>query len=170
MAESGLFDGKRVELVNGEILELPPMNDAHAQAIQLTTYALLAAFSPPAATVRVQLPMRLGESRPLPDFAVVTGSPREVNRHPDSALLVIEVSDTTLEFDRTDKASLYARHSVSDYWIMNVPGRCVEVFRSPMGADNGDPRYGDVRVYSATESISPLAAPQAVIPMRDLLP
>lgn len=170
MAETGLFDGKRVELVDGEILELPPMNDPHAQAIQLATYVLLAVFPPPVVTVRVQLPMRLGESRPLPAFAVVAGTPREIVHHPETALLVIEVSDTTLEFDRTDKASLYARHALPDYWVINLPGRCLEVFRNPIGADNGDPRYGDVRVYSAAESVSPLAAPQSVIRVADLLP
>src|SRR5258708_158074 len=102
-AASGLFDGQRVELIDGDILEMSPMNDPHAQAIQLMTYALMEVFPPTRATVRVQCPMRLGESRPFPDFAVVEGTPREVVSHPTSALLVIEVNDTTLHFDRNEK-------------------------------------------------------------------
>lgn len=170
MSESGWFDGQRVELVNGEILNLPPMNDPHAQAVRLANYVLLQVFPPAVATISVQCPMRLGESRPLPDLVVVSGTPREVVRHPETALLVVEVSDTTLEFDRTEKAQLYAAHGLPDYWIVNLPGRCVEVHRNPVGADAGDPRYGEVRVVSAAESLSPLAAPQAVIRVTDLLP
>src|SRR5258708_5800125 len=75
VTETGVFDGRRLELINGDLLEMPPMNDPHAQAVQLGTYALMQLFPPPSTTVRVQLPMRLGESRPLPDFVIVLGTP-----------------------------------------------------------------------------------------------
>lgn len=166
---SGLFDGQSLELVDGQLLEVPPMNDPHAQAIQLANYALLNVFPPAGWTIRVQCPMRLGESRPLLDFVVVPGI-RQVVQHPATGSLIIEVSDTTLEFDRTRKGPLYARHELTDYWIINLNGRCVEVYRSPIGAESDDPRYGETRVYDDTAEISPLAAPRAMIRVADLLP
>ncbi|MDB5355641.1 MAG: Uma2 family endonuclease [Phycisphaerales bacterium] len=169
-SERGTFDGRRVEVVDGDLLELPPMNDPHAQSIQLITSALSAIFPPTQFTLRVQCPMRLGESRPLPDFVVVAGTPRQIVQHPTTALLVIEVSDTTLDFDRIDKARLYAAHGIPDYWIINLRGKCVEVRRNPFGAEVGDPQYGEVRVYSTSQALSPLAAPQAVLKVSDLLP
>jgi Uma2 family endonuclease len=168
LSERGDFDGLRVELIDGEILELPPMNNPHAQAVRLADYALRPIFLPPVATISIQCPMRLGEYRPLPDIAVVPGTPRQLSRHPETALLVIEVSDTTLEFDR-EKAKIYARHGLPDYWIINLSGRCVEVHRSPISA-GPDPRYGDIRVCSETESVTPVAAPQSPIAVADLLP
>jgi len=169
-AASGIFDGQRVELIDGDILEMSPMNDPHAQAIQLMTYALMDVFPPTRAIVRVQCPMRLGESRPFPDFAVVEGTPRTVVSHPTSALLVIEVSDTTLDFDRNEKATLYATHALAEYWIVNLNGRCIEVRRNPIGKDVGDPRYGELRVYQATDRVTPLAAPGAALLVSELLP
>ena len=83
--ELGLFKNQRVELIDGEILEMPPMNDPHAQTIRLATYALMTIFRSTNATISVQCPMRLGDSRPLPDLVVVSGTPREVIRHPETA-------------------------------------------------------------------------------------
>lgn len=168
--EMGLFDGKRVELMSGEILEMPPMNDPHAQAIQLGNYALLAIFPPTLATLRVQCPMRLGEFRPIPDFVIVAGTPRQIVEHPTSAFLVVEVSDSSLEYDRLDKARLYARHGIPEYWIVNLNARSLEVRREPIGAELGDPHYAQLRVYSMEQSVAPLAAPQAQVKVADLLP
>ena len=168
--QGGLFDAKRVELMNGVILEMPPMNDPHAQAVRLANYALLPIFPPNVATISIQSPMRLGESRPMPDVVVVAGTPRAVAHHPTSALLVIEISDSSLDYDRGDKARLYAAHNIPDYWIINLNARTIEVRRNPMGAEVNDPQYGELRVYSAAESLAPLAAPQAVLKVSDLLP
>jgi Uma2 family endonuclease len=169
LVEAGKFDVQRVELINGEILEMPLMNDPQAQAVRLANYALLSIFPPTTHTISIQCPMRLGESRPLPDLVVVTGTPRQVVRHPETALLVIEVSDTTLEYDRTEKSKLYAAHGLPDYWIVNLQGRCVEVHRNPL-VSAADLRYGEVRVVAADETFSPLTAPQAIIRVADLLP
>jgi Uma2 family endonuclease len=169
-SETGVFDGHRVELINGEILELPEMNDPHAQAVQLATYALLPVFPPTSATVRCQLPMRLGESRPLPDLVVVAGTPRQVAQHPTTALLVIEVSDSTLAFDRGEQADLYASNAIADYWIINVQDRCLEVFRKPVVDAAGIGHYSERLVFAPTQTVSPLAAPQQLIAVADLLP
>jgi Uma2 family endonuclease len=146
------------------------MNDPHAQAIQLTLYALLPHYAPSVATIRIQLPMRLGEtSRPEPDVSVVPGTPRQNAQHPGKALLVIEVSDTTLDFDRKEKAGIYVRNGIPEYWIINLSGRCVEVHRNPI-VNETDARYGEVRVVGLTESLSPLSAPNAKLTVADLLP
>lgn len=169
-SETGVFDGQRVELINGEILELPEMNDPHAQAVQLTSYALLAIFLPSSATIRCQLPMRLGDSRPFPDLAIVEGTPRQVAKHPTTALLVIEVSDITLAFDRGEHAELYATHALPDYWIVNLKDRCVEVFRRPAVDDMGVGHYAESLTFAEDAVVSPLAAPQHMIRVADLLP
>ena len=80
--EVGIFDHHRVELIDGEIRAALPMTDRHAQAIRLATYVLIEVFGPSSETVQVQCPMRLGEARPLPDFAVVAGTPRQSRRIP----------------------------------------------------------------------------------------
>ncbi len=169
-SETGVFDGQRVELINGEILELPEMNDPHAQAVRLVSYALLPIFPPTSATISVQCPMRLGESRPFPDIVVVAGTPRQVAKHPTTALLIIEVSDSTIAFDRGEQADLYATHGIADYWIVNVKDRCVEVFRKPVLDDAGNAHYSERLVLAATESLSPLATPGQVIRVAELLP
>src|ERR1700678_4008818 len=83
--ETGVFGTKRVELINGELLEIPPMNDPHAMGVRLADYALRPIFPPSTTTISIQCPMRLGESRPFPDLVVVKGTPRQVTRHPTTA-------------------------------------------------------------------------------------
>jgi Uma2 family endonuclease len=168
--EMGVFGGKRVELINGEVLELRPTNDPHARTVQLADYALRPVFLPNATTIRIQLPMRLGEARPLPDLAVVSGTPRQVIKHPTTALLVIEVSDVTLDFDQTEKATLYAAHGLPEYWIININGRCVEVRRKPFRSRGTTTRYKTMQILGPGDTVSPLAAPQAIIKVADLLP
>ncbi|HEX5271362.1 MAG TPA: Uma2 family endonuclease, partial [Gemmataceae bacterium] len=88
------------------------------------------------------------------------------------ALLVVEVSDSTLDFDRSDKASLYAAGGVEDYWIINLVQWQLEVYRQPV-ADPSQPygfRYADVGYYFRGQTISPLAAPSLVIAVSDLVP
>jgi Uma2 family endonuclease len=169
----GFFANRRVELINGEILEMSPMNDPHAQGIQLANYALLPVFPGTAYTIRIQSPIHLGEkTRPEPDVAVIAGTPREVRQHPVSALLIVEISQSTLEFDRQEKGTLYAGAAIEDYWIVNLAARCVEVYRRPTpdAAVEGGFRYGEMRIYKETESISPVAAPTHDIAVKDLLP
>ena len=92
LVNAGMFDGKRVELIEREVIVVPPMSEAQAQAVCLCRYAMLDAFLLPDWTVGSRLPMRLGEhSRPEPDVAVVRGSPREIKAHPTTSVLVIEV-------------------------------------------------------------------------------
>jgi Uma2 family endonuclease len=172
MAEAGLFDGQRVELIDGEILVLPPMKNAHAVGIGLVQAALQAAFGP-GYWVRLQGPLSLTPtSEPEPDVAVVPGGPRDFTDHPSTALLVVEVSDTSLSYDRGRKASLYASAGIADYWVLNLTDRQLEVFRRPQ-SDTAQPfafRYADAAVLPDTAAVTPLAAAQASVRVADLLP
>ena len=167
MISAGLFSpGERVELIDGEILRMTPQGTAHFTAIRLAEEATRKAFGA-GFEVRTQGPLALTpDSEPEPDLAVVPGTARDYSReHPGTALLLIEVSETTLGHDRQRKRDLYARAGVPDYWIVNLPERCVEVYRAPeQGA------YRSSRHFTAEEQISPLAAPDSKIAVADLLP
>ena len=109
-----------MELIEGEVVDMPPQKNAHYTAILLAQRALERAFGPNY-VVRVQGPLDLGErSQPEPDLAVVPGSPRDYRDHPKTASLVVEVSDSTLVFDRERKARLFAKAGIPEYWIINL--------------------------------------------------
>lgn len=171
MAEMGLFDGKRVELIGGQVLEMSPMRSGHATATMLAAQAIEKVL-PAGCFSRVQLPLSVSEiSDPEPDVAVVAGAVRDYkDAHPSTAVLVVEVADSSLEYDRTEKASLYASAGVEDYWIVNLPQRRLEVFRQPI-VDTSQPfgySYATRRILTADEQVQPLAA--GVIHVADLLP
>src|SRR5205823_6281474 len=114
------------------------------------------------------------DSIPDPDLAVAPGTPRDyVTRDtPSTAPLVVEVSEASLEFDRDIKGSLYAAASITDYWIVNLVQRQLEVYRGPV-ADPAQPlgfRYASRTVLDPGDSVSPLAAPRAGVAVADLLP
>jgi Uma2 family endonuclease len=123
---------ERVELIEGEIVAMPPQLSRYTTGVYLASEALRAIFGA-GFVVRVQSPLALGQySEPEPDVAVVAGSARDfADAHPTSALLVVEVSDTTLSFDRQRKASLYAAAGIPEYWILNLVHRQLEVHREP---------------------------------------
>jgi Uma2 family endonuclease len=136
MADAGLFGAdERVELVDGEIIDVPPMGARHATVVQQLTRLLCAAL-PIEIVVRPQLPLRLGAySEPLPDITIVRPrSDQYATHHPTAAdvLLVVEVSDSTLRYDREIKAALYARHGVPELWIVDVQARELHSYRSPV--------------------------------------
>lgn len=163
---AGLFDRQPLELIEGEIYRMSPMNEPHAQAVRLAQYALQRRFSIEQYTVQIQCPMRLGErSRPEPDVALLAGAVPEMTGHPTTALLIIEVSDSTLEFDSQEKFALYAKYRIADYWIVNLRDRILHVNRQP--AEKG---YLDQKIYSAADAIAPLADPLVFIRVSDLFP
>lgn len=174
MADLGFFQDQRVELIEGEIIQMPPQKDLHAAAMSLTSKAISRAFGQEY-WVRSQLPLRLdADSEPEPDVAVVKGNERDYigTGHPREALLVVEISDTTLRYDRGEKAALYASHGIADYWIVNLQQGNMEIYRDPLP----DPlhrfgwRYGNTIVFTKADSIAPLAMPEASIRAADCLP
>ncbi|HRJ41073.1 MAG: Uma2 family endonuclease [Caldilineaceae bacterium] len=172
MAEIGFFDGKRVELIGGQVLEMSPMLSGHATATMLVAEALRKAFAS-RHFLRVQLPLSVSEiSDPEPDVAVIEGTIRDYrDAHPTTAALVVEVADSSVDYDRTDKASLYASAGVGDYWVVNLPQRRLEVFRSPI-PDTSQPfgySHASRTIFAETEQVQPLAA-AGVVQIADLLP
>jgi Uma2 family endonuclease len=174
MADLGWFDNQRVELMEGTVVKMPPQKNFHGIGIGLAEVAAEAAFGP-RHWVRTQLPLHLDRrSAPEPDVAVVPGGPRDYTAtdHPTTALLIIEISETTLAYDRGRKASLYARAQIADYWIVNLIDRRLEVRRTP----TPDPsqrygwRYQDILLLGPGDRIAPLAVPKKRITVTDLLP
>ena len=167
MAETGILrSDDRVELIDGEVLTMAPQKSPHATAVRLAEEALRAAFGV-GFEVRPQLPLTLGEaSEPEPDLAVVPGTPRDYREsHPTTALLVVEVAETSLAFDRSVKQALYARSGIPEYWIVDLEDRALEIYRSPHGSD-----YRERRTLSEADSVAPVARPEAAIAVADLLP
>ena len=173
MIKHGLFDRQHVELIEGYIIDMSPMGSEHATAVALTATALEHAFGP-GYFVRWQMPFGVGEiSEPEPDVAVVTGGIRDYTaEHPRSAVLLVEVADSSLSYDRMEKASLYAKAGVLDYWILNLIDQQLEVYRHPV-LDSEAPYgfgYADRAVFTAAERVTPLALPSSTIVVADLLP
>jgi len=174
MVEAGILaPGERVELIEGVVVRMAPQRTPHATAITLAQYLLLPVFGA-GFVVRVQLPLGFGpHSAPEPDIAVVTGAARDyVQAHPSTAVLVIEIAEHTLVYDRGEKASLYARAGIPDYWVLNLVDRQLEVCRepSPLPGEPFGHGYRQRAILFPEDSASPLAAPGASVRVADLLP
>lgn len=135
MIEAGVFDeDDRVQLIEGEIVTMSPQGSRHAVGIRLVHQALRAAYADDY-LVDVQLPLALGaSSEPEPDVAVVEGDPRDyIGTHPRTALLVVEVAESSAAFDRTRKQALYAQHGIEVFWLLDLEVDHLEVYRRPAG-------------------------------------
>jgi Uma2 family endonuclease len=135
MAEVGLLaPDARVELIEGEIIDMAPIGSRHASAVDWLARRFIEAVGE-SAIVRVQGPIRLGpRSEPQPDLALLRRrADRYAGGHPASGdvLLVVEVSDATLDYDRNVKAGLYARHGIPALWIVDLPQRRLHTFGRP---------------------------------------
>lgn len=163
MVALGLFQDERVELLRGVLVKMSPQLAPHASTVQkltqLVTTRLQGRF-----TVRIQSPLALSDdSEPEPDVAVVALGDYEAE-HPGTALLVIEVSDSTLRKDR-GKAAIYASAGIAEYWIVNLGARAVEVYSSP----DGD-RYAEVRTLRVGELLRPAQLVELSIAVAEILP
>ena len=159
---SGVFSGKnrrRLELIWGELRSMNPIGSPHASAIDwLTEWSL---FAMPRGTfrVRIQNPVAFIEQDSEPEPDVVWAKPRDYGPgHPtaDDVFLLIEVAESSLDFDRGEKAHLYAAAGILDYWIVNLVDRTVDVYRDPQGG-----QYGNVQSFGPTSILAPLAFPNA---------
>lgn len=172
LGETGIFDGQRIELIEGEIFEMAPQNSPHAEAVTLIAEALRHVFGL-GYRIRTQVPLSLGtDSDPEPDIAVVEGIPHGFrDAHPTTALLVVEVSDSTLGFDQGRKAAVYAAAGIADYWILNLKARQLELYRRPLPSKTRRGFvYEERTLITADGAIAPLAAPDESIAVADLLP
>jgi hypothetical protein len=158
----------RVELIEGEIVEMPPIGDPHAWCVTVLTRLFVLVVGS-AAIVRIQNPIRLSDySEPVPD--VVLARPRPELRGPQphptprEILLVVEVSDTTLAYDQRRKVPLYAREGVLEVWVVDLNGDRVWVYRDP--SPTGD---RVTLTLGRGDRVAPLALPDLVLAVDDIL-
>ena len=150
MGEAGLLPpDARVELIDGEIIDMAPIGPAHASVVDQLSERLRVAVAA-LAIVRVQNPVQLGEhAEPQPDLAVVRLSPDHYReRHPsgEDILLLVEVADTTVRYDSEVKIPLYAEHGIVEAWLLDLAGRRLICHRTPQSG-----RYTGVSVIEAAD-------------------
>ncbi|HVX61181.1 MAG TPA: Uma2 family endonuclease [Pirellulales bacterium] len=172
MIEAGVFDAtkpERIELIHGELREMTPMGWSHISAMDaLLNYWAMRIPRPHGVLVRIQSPLGfpVQRSAPEPDMAWIADRDYS-SRRPDAAdvFLVIEVAESSLDYDRSEKADLYAAAGIKDYWIVNLVDKCVEVRREPR-----DGRYHSVESFGPGAEVRPLAFPELALPVRLLFP
>lgn len=168
MAEAGIFSERdRVELIEGEVVRMSPIGSRHASAVRRVDF-LFGSRLAGRAIVSVQNPVRLSDtSEPEPDVALLLPRPdfySESHPGPTDVLLIIEVADTTVQYDRRVKANLYARAGVPEYWLMDLPGDAIERHSEP-SADG----YRIVQRFHRGERIGVQALPDVELLVDDLL-
>lgn len=168
VAEGVLEPDDRVELLEGVVVAMAPHDTPHASGVARATRALMRAIGD-GAVVRTQLSFIAGPySVPEPDVAVVPGRYEDYDHaHPRSALLVVEVADSSLKMDRLTKAMVYAAAGVPEYWIVNVRAGQVEVHRAP---ERRARRYHEITIVGRSGRIELVAFPGTAIEADALLP
>ncbi len=173
LVDLGVFAGEPIELVGGQLVVAEPQSAYHASTIRTVDYTLRAVL-PPGWIVSIQSPVSLDdESEPEPDLVVVPGRPADYRHaHPARPVLVVEVAESSVTFDRAHKASLYARAGIQDYWIVNLLDRVLEVYRDPgpEAAATYGWRYQSVTTLAPPAVVAPLAFAAVQIAVADLLP
>ena len=173
LGRAGLFRDCRTLLIDGEIVTMPLPDPPHDEALNLTQDALRVAFAA-GHHVRNQQALDIGaRTDPGPDLAVVAGTIRDQSgRTPTTAVLVVEVADSSLFLDTTTKAEWYATAGVPEYWVLDVAGRRLLVYRDPepLPGGLGATAYRTHLTLTPADTVAPLAAPHATIPVADLLP
>jgi Uma2 family endonuclease len=167
MVAAGVWrDDERIELIDGEIVDMAPIGGPHAWTVTRTADVLGARLGD-RAHLWVQLPIVLGDrSQPQPDLAVIRRKPNGYAESLPAAgdvLLAVEVSDTTAEYDRGVKLRLYAAHGVPEYWLVDVGARCVEVYRQP-----GPAGYASRREARGNDEIAIEALPGVTLRAGEL--
>ena len=168
LAEIGILaENDRVELLDGDLIVMPPIGESHASGVDRINYSML----PPLqgrAIVRVQNPTRLNDnSEPQPDIMLLRWRDDFYRgRHPGPAdvLLLIEVADTSIDYDRGAKLSAYARAAIPEVWIANLRDRRIEAYTEPAGGE-----YSNVRHAGPGESIAPQAFPDVVLQVDSVI-
>lgn len=170
-----LGENDRVQLVDGKLLQMPPIGPTHSYVVGEAA-GILSRLVGAEWHVRTQQPVTLATSEPEPDIAVVRGTSALFRqRHPSGAdlALVIEVSDTTLRLDRGDKLRICAAAGIPEYWIINLLSREVEVHRDPLvqpGSATSDYRLRQLIPHGGAVPLTLDGRTLGDIPVADLLP
>lgn len=163
-----LTENDRVELIRGEIIEKMSIGELHAACVRKLTQLFSMRFAA-RAVVSVQNPVRLTDSEPEPDVTLLElRDDFYATSHPEprDVLLLVEVADASLDFDREVKREIYAENGVAEFWILNVVDRTLEVYRQPQPTG----QYADVRVLSSDERIDLERLPGEVFVVGELFP
>lgn len=164
MAEAGIFGrDEHVELIDGRIVQMNAIGSPHAWCVSRLNQVFARRDG---VVVSVQNPIRLDDrSEPEPDLVVVPlATPQNRHPRPDDILLVVEVADTSLSYDRQTKAPLYARAGIPELWIADLGGQRLEVHREPSPTG-----YRLVQVFARGQQMSPLFAPDLTIEVDAIL-
>lgn len=169
MSDLGILtENDRVELIRGEIVEKPSIGELHAACMRILTQRFGQAFRD-VAIVSPQSPIRLADSEPEPDVAILAPQSdfyATAHPQPTDVFLVVEVADASLDFDRQVKGPLYAENGVAEYWILNLPDRTLEVHRGPLATG----QYAEVRVLQAGDSTDLVELPGITFAVAELFP
>ena len=165
MAKAGVFGPEeRLELIDGEIVEMSPAGPGHgASSACLNKRFILGLGDRAVVWIQSSAVVAL-RSVPQPDLALLRPrSYRRANPRPEDILLVVEVADSSLRYDRRRKVRLYADAGIPEYWVVGVESEWVEIYRTPEGEG-----YRDVRRLPHGDTIAPLSFPDLVIPVADI--
>jgi Uma2 family endonuclease len=163
LVDLDVFGAERIELINGVLVPMSLIGPRHSDAVDELTEILVGALAG-VARVRVQNPLAAGDvSEPEPDI-VIAPRKRYDTEHPAAAHLVIEVAESSLEYDRSTKLRLYADQGVPEYWIVDVVSRRIEVYRDP-----ADGTFVTKRVYERGEAIPLLQFPAVTVRVSDVM-
>lgn len=168
MAQTGILNPDvRVELIDGEIIEMSPIGSRHMAAVNRLNHFFVPRLLG-AAIVQVQGPIALGDNgEPEPDLALLRFRDdfyASATATEEAALLVVEVADTTEGYDRRTKAPLYARYGIPELWIADLNRNRVTRYLDPTPQG-----YGTTRVFRRGESLSPLAFPNLAVAVDDIV-
>ena len=169
MAEVGILGpDERVELIEGDIIVMPPIGPGHAGSVD-SYIDVFAEHTPGRFRIRIQNPIHLDDgSEPQPDAMLLRPrNDRYTTSHPTPAdvLLVIEVADSSLDYDRDVKAHIYGRAGVPETWVQNLPEDCIERFAEP-----GPDGYARHTVHHRGETLALVSFPDLELSVDDLLP
>ena len=167
MIARGAFVGipKKIELIHGELREMNPAGPVHEDYIDYLARWSVESTIGTGIVVRIQNSISADDSRPEPDLAWIKPG-RYADRHPTAAdtLLLIEVAESSLPYDRGEKLEIYAGQSIPEYWIVDVNGRCLHTYRNPRGN-----RFQTIKTLAADDTVSPVCRPEAVLKLAELL-
>jgi Uma2 family endonuclease len=165
LESAGLLKDERLELIEGELILKMGKNHPHTIGIWLLVNYLVEVFSMKRVLQEAPIdvhPLDNPTSQPEPDLIVLNKPVLSLAAYPTprDLSLVCEVSDSTLAFDLSRKAQLYARANIVEYWVLDLVNKRMIVYRSPTSVG-----FESIQVFSTTESIAPLAAPRALVPV-----
>ena len=166
---SGVFDGRNkraIEIIHGELRAKSPKTPRHACTVDRLNAWSFDATARENVRVRTQNPLIFVDSDSEPEPDLVWAKPRRYARHhptADDVLLLIEVADSSLAFDRGEKANLYATAGIRDYWLVNLSDRTIEVRRDPQ-----DGQYRSVRSFGSGTTVEPIAIPETRLSVDSL--